>query len=419
MTADGGREYQSLQKPAGRHAEDPSVDSPLKQSCHAAGLAAPFLPFPDLSPHPTDRACLPHLAFASPRPPDQTAAAAEIPPTPRFPSELVPPAAMELANHDLAALGAADLIRVSASIPRAAPRTFALLTACLVFPLSFAVLAHSLFTHPILVRIHTSGHTLDSHQWLALFAYQFVYAILLFIFSLLSTAAAVFTVASLYAAKPASISSSLAALPPILPRLLRTFLWVSLVMVAYNFAFVLTVFLLILFLAPSPATSPPSLSFVLLLLLIVFVFLAIHVYISALWHLASVITVLEPLCGLAAMSKSKQLLQGRTRLAAVLVFSYFAVCGVTAGLFRAAVVKGRGEEGSLGLSMPGRVLAGAVLVSVFVCVNLLGLLVQSVFYYACKAFHNQQIDRTALYEHLGGYLGEYVPLKSNIQMENL
>lgn len=190
-------------------------------------------------------------------------------------------------------------------------------------------------------------------------------------------------------------------------------------MVAYNFAFVLTVFLLILFLAPSPATSPPSLSFVLLLLLIVFVFLAIHVYISALWHLASVITVLEPLCGLAAMSKSKQLLQGRTRLAAVLVFSYFAVCGVTAGLFRAAVVKGRGEEGSLGLSMPGRVLAGAVLVSVFVCVNLLGLLVQSVFYYACKAFHNQQIDRTALYEHLGGYLGEYVPLKSNIQMENL
>jgi hypothetical protein len=69
--------------------------------------------------------------------------------------------------------------------------------------------------------------------------------------------------------------------------------------------------------------------------------------------------------------------------------------------------------------LPGRVLAGAVLVSVLVCVNLLGLLVQSVFYYACKAFHNQQIDRSALYEHLGGYLGEYVPLKSNIQMENL
>jgi hypothetical protein len=47
---------------------------------------------------------------------------------------------MDLASSYLAALGAAELVRVSASIPRAAPRTFALLTACLVFPLSFAPL---------------------------------------------------------------------------------------------------------------------------------------------------------------------------------------------------------------------------------------------------------------------------------------
>ncbi|EMS52950.1 hypothetical protein TRIUR3_05285 [Triticum urartu] len=196
------------------------------------------------------------------------------------------------------------------------------------------------------------------------------------------------------------------------------------------------------------ASTPPPLSFLLALLAVAFLFLAIHVYISALWHLASVISVLEPLCGLAAMSKSRQLLQGRTRTAAVLVFSYFAICGLITGMFRSAVVKARGEEGSLDMSLAGRVGVGALLVSVLVCVNLLGLLAQSVFYYACKAYHNQEIDRTALYEHLGGYLGdvfyyackayhnqeidrtalyehlggylgEYVPLKSNIQMENL
>ncbi|KAK3165706.1 hypothetical protein QOZ80_1AG0036670 [Eleusine coracana subsp. coracana] len=331
---------------------------------------------------------------------------------------------MELASQDLASLGAAELVRVSASIPRAAPRTFALLTGCLVFPLSFAVLAHSLFTHPILLRIQSSGsdglHS-DSAQWLRLFAYQFLYLLVLFTFSLLSTAAAVFTVASLYASKPASIASSLAALPPILPRLLRTFLWVSLLMLAYHLVFALAVlFLLIIFVPNAADTSAlPSLSFILFLLVVVFVFLGIHVYISALWHLASVVSVLEPLCGLAAMAKSRQLLQGRTGTASTLVVSYFALCGVISLLFRAAVVKGRAEEGSLGLGLPGRLLVGAVLVCVLVCVNLLGLLVQSVFYYACKAFHNQQIDRTALYEHLGGYLGEYVPLKSNIQMENL
>lgn len=331
---------------------------------------------------------------------------------------------MDLASSDLAALGAAELVRVSASIPRAAPRTFALLTACLVSPLSFAVLVHSLFTHPILLRIQRGADSAAGHsefpEWLRLFAYQFLYLIVLFTFSLLSTAAAVFTVASLYANKPASISSSLTALPPILPRLLRTFLWVSLIMLAYHVVFALAVFLLIVTFMPNATeSSPPTLSFVLSLIVVVFVFLGIHVYISALWHLASVISVLEPLCGLAAMTKSKQLLQGRAGTAGTLVVSYFAVCGVTSLLFRAAVVKGRGEEGSFGFALPGRLLVGAVLLCVLVCVNLLGLLVQSVFYYACKAFHNQQIDRIALYEHLGGYLGEYVPLKSNIQMENL
>jgi hypothetical protein len=327
---------------------------------------------------------------------------------------------MELATHDLAALGAGDLIRVSATIPRAAPRTFALLTACLVFPLSFAVLAHSLFTHPILLRLKASAYAAGAAQWVTLFAYQFLYLIFLFTFSLLSTAAAVFTVASLYAAKPASIAASLSALPTILPRLLRTFLWVSLLMLAYHALFVLTLLLLLTAYAPDPARSTlMALSFLFFALLFVFGFLAIHVYISALWHLASVISVLEPVCGLAAMSKSRQLLKGRTRTAAVLVVSYFAACGVTAGLFHSAVVKGRGEEGSLGLTLPVKILVGAVMVSLLVIVNLLGLLVQSVFYYACKAYHNQEIDRTALYEHLGGYLGEYVPLKSNIQMENL
>ncbi|KAL6853822.1 hypothetical protein ACP4OV_019851 [Aristida adscensionis] len=327
---------------------------------------------------------------------------------------------MELASRDLAALGAAELVRASAAIPRAAPRTFALLTACLVFPLSFAVLAHSLFTHPILLRLQRGGaDDSEPRQWLALFAYQFLYLLVLFTFSLLSTAAAVFTVASLYAAKPASISSSLAALPPILPRLMRTFLWVSLLMLAYHLLFALAVLLLLLAVAPDTQSSPPSLSFLLFLTLLVFLFLGIHVYISALWHLASVVSVLEPLCGLAAMAKSRHLLQGRTATASTLVVSYFALCGLTSLLFRAAVVKGSAEPGSLGLALPGRLLVGAVLVCVLVCVNLLGLLVQSVFYYACKAFHNQQIDRAALYEHLGGYLGEYVPLKSNIQMENL
>ncbi|GMP53130.1 hypothetical protein CsSME_00018690 [Camellia sinensis var. sinensis] len=66
-----------------------------------------------------------------------------------------------------------------------------------------------------------------------------------------------------------------------------------------------------------------------------------------------------------------------------------------------------------------RIMVGRFLVGVMVIVNLVGLMVQRVFYYVCKSYHHQGIDKSALCDHLGGYLGEYMPLKNNIQMENL
>lgn len=180
-------------------------------------------------------------------------------------------------------------------------------------------------------------------------------------------------------------------------------------MVIYNFVFV--AFLLLVMVAID--TQNP----ILLLFsgtVIFLLFLVVHVYITALWHLASVISVLEPVYGFVAMKKSYELLKGKTRIASVLVFAYLALCGVIGFLFGAVVVHGGNNYGVF-----VRIVVGGFLVGVLVIVNLVGLLVQSVFYYVCKSYHHQGIDKTALHDHLGGYLGEYVPLKSSIQMENL
>lgn len=106
-------------------------------------------------------------------------------------------------------------------------------------------------------------------------------------------------------------------------------------------------------------------------------------------------------------------------MAVAFVTGYLGVSGTIGLAFRELVVKGPNEEGSLGMGVAAKILFGAALVAVLVVVNLVGLLVQSVFYYVCKGFHHQMIDKSALYDHLGGYLGEYVPLKSSIQMETL
>lgn len=154
--------------------------------------------------------------------------------------------------------------------------------------------------------------------------------------------------------------------------------------------------------------------FLFAVLVILVLFLGVHVYMTALWHLASVVSVLEPIYGFSAMKKAYGLLKGRAQMAFVLVFVYLVICGVINGIFGGIVVHG-GED----YAVMTRIIVGGFLVGVLVIVNLVGLMVQSVFYYVCKSYHHQGIDKGALYDHLGGYLGEYVPLKSSVQMENL
>ncbi|PKI68766.1 hypothetical protein CRG98_010823 [Punica granatum] len=180
-------------------------------------------------------------------------------------------------------------------------------------------------------------------------------------------------------------------------------------MVTYNVVFLA---FLVLLIVAIDTQNPLLLLFSILVIFLLF--LVVHVYITALWHLASVVSVLEPVYGLAAMKKSYELLKGRTRMAGVLVFMYLVICGVINMIFGAVVVHGGENYGVF-----TRIVVGGILVGVLVIVNLVGLMVQSVFYYVCKSYHHQGIDKIALHEHLGGYLGEYVPLKSSVQMENL
>jgi hypothetical protein len=319
---------------------------------------------------------------------------------------------MDLAPEQLQFLRIPDLLREATSIPKLSPKTFYLITLTLIFPLSFAILAHSLFTHPLLSQVQTypqADPTRARHEWTVLLLFQFFYLIFLFAFSLLSTAATVFTVASIYTSKPVSFSSTMSAIPKVFKRLFVTFLWVSLLMMIYNFVFVAFLVLLII------AIDTQNVFLLLFSVVVIFLlFLVVHVYITALWHLASVVSVLEPVYGFAAMKKSYELLKGKVLYAGVLVFMYLAICVVIGGVFSSVVVHGGRKYGVF-----VRIVVGGFLVGVLVIVNLVGLLAQSVFYYVCKSYHHEGIDKSALHDHLGGYLGEYVPLKSSIQMENL
>lgn len=122
----------------------------------------------------------------------------------------------------------------------------------------------------------------------------------------------------------------------------------------------------------------------------------VHIYVTAQWHLASVISVLEANgYGLAAMKKSTQLLRGRTGIAFGLASLYLQATWTTEFVFEFTM------ESNLHFLV--NLLLGFLCLFMLVAVNLTGLLVQSVFYYACKSHHNQVVDKKVLYDHLGSY----------------
>mgnify|MGYP000733495454 CR=1 FL=1 len=324
------------------------------------------------------------------------------------------------------------IVAESARILREYWKLFLSLSSTLVLPLCFMILAHHLVSGPLIHKIRSDERFIESQEgssaaeekhesdlegeWTRLLLFFASYLLFVLAFSLLSTAAIVYSVACMYTERSVSYTKVVSVVPMVWKRLLITFLWVFLIIAAYHFVSIFSIHMAVRWLADSN-----SFIFVSTLVALVSIFVSAHVYISCIWHLASVISVLEESFGISALKKSFHLIKGNQRLGFSLFFLYLISVGVVGLLFHAYVVHHHAHDeedmGAHGSSLAGRVLLGALLVAILTFVTLFGMLAQTVFYFSCKAFHHEQIDWMALSEHLGAYMGEYVPLKSAIQME--
>ncbi|KAF9603679.1 hypothetical protein IFM89_037442 [Coptis chinensis] len=297
-----------------------------------------------------------------------------------------------------------DILRESINILKQSPKIFILITLTFIVPLSIAILVHSLYFESLLNLVPIRH---QPHQWAKFYIIQFFYIVILFIFSLLSTAAVVFTFASSYTSKPVSFTSTLTAIPRVFKRLFITFLYASLLMIIYNAVFLGCLIGFIMSINADDST------FLYISFVDLFFLFNVHIHVTAIWHLASVVSVLESVYGLAAMKRSKKLLVGNTEPATALVFLYMIICAVIVSIFRSVVMHGSTHRFLF------RILAGGFLIVVLVVFNFIGLLTQCIVYYICKSYHREKIDKGALHEHLGSYLGEYVLLQSSIEMGNV
>ncbi|KAG2716227.1 hypothetical protein I3843_03G115800 [Carya illinoinensis] len=320
---------------------------------------------------------------------------------------------MDREQEDLQFLSFFGIFEESFKIIFSWRRIFSRITLSLILPLSIIFLAHIQISHILFSKImhnqearyftrkdsprYTQLSDIISSEWVAFWLFKVLYFTFLLILSLLSTAAVVYTIASIYTAKEITFRKVMSVVPKVWKRLMVTFLWSFAIVLVYNIASGVLFFIW-------------AINFGLYGIgIAIFIFLCIlylvgFVYISIVWHLASVVSVLENLYGIKAMIKSKSLIKGKMGVAVAVFFMLVVLLIGVELLFENLVVLNLARN--IGIRIGIGILSVLLLVKVF----LFGLVVQTVIYFVCKSYHHENIDKSSLADHLEVYLGEYVPL---------
>ncbi|OWM67448.1 hypothetical protein CDL15_Pgr028311 [Punica granatum] len=153
--------------------------------------------------------------------------------------------------------------------------------------------------------------------------------------------------------------------------------------------------------------------FMLILLAVGVLYLVGLVNMSIIWQLASVVSVLKEEYGFRAMAKSNDLIKGKIGLLIVTFLMLTFLLGFVQVLFKKLVVHGD----SFGIL--AKVGFGIICLTLLSGLFLFGLTIQTVVYFVCKSYHHENIDKSALSDHLEVYLGgESVLLRAkDVQLE--
>ncbi|KAF9599751.1 hypothetical protein IFM89_001697 [Coptis chinensis] len=328
---------------------------------------------------------------------------------------------MDREPEELQFIGFIGIYKEAYKIVLSWKKVFTQIVLGLIVPLTFIFLAHIQISDFIFGKIIRNEEALDytrtgsplhnrisnrlSSEWITFWLFKAAYLLFVLVLSLLSTSAVVYTIACIYTAKDLTFKKVLSVVPKVWKRLMITFLWNFTIMFAYNFVAIS----LIIISAFLMGQNVPGLVVLIVLLI---VYLIGFVYINVIWHLASVVSVLEDVYGIQAMIKSKALIKGKMGVASALYISIQFSIVVIQLTFQKLVVHGD----SLGMFV--RTSYGIVCFFLLLKLILLGLVVQTIVYFLCKSYHHESIDKSCLSDHLEVYLGEYAPLKGrDVQLE--
>ncbi|GMI96540.1 hypothetical protein like AT4G19950 [Hibiscus trionum] len=300
-------------------------------------------------------------------------------------------------------------------------KIFSNITLSLILPLSFIYLVHmevsNLFFRNIIYKEIELDYTLAgtpkyekladliSDEWAYFWLFKAAYFTLYFIISLLSTAAVVYTVACIYTDRELTFNKVIGVVPVVWKRLMVTFLSIFVALFLYHVLTVAVLFVFAVLIGGSDLDLAVSIA-------LAFLYSVGLLYLTVIWHLASVVTVLEEAYGFNAMVKGKNLIKGNIWVAVFIFLTLGIAASALQLAFQSLVMQGSDS----GMSI--RVVYAIICLFLHSMLTLFGLVIQTVIYFVCKSYHHENIDKSALSDQLGVYLGEYVPLKAkDVQLE--
>lgn len=327
---------------------------------------------------------------------------------------------MDREQEQMQFLGFFGIYKESYKLIIACRKIFSKITLSLILPLSFIYLLQMEVSSLLLRKImHTTVeldetqspakaqklHDVISNETAYFWLVKAAYLTLFLIFSLLSTSAVVYTIACKYTARELTFDKVMSVVPKVWKRLMVTFLCTFLTTFVY---LVVAIFIMVIFVILLLGTHAVN---AVLAILLVLYFVGL-LYMTIIWHLASVISVLEDCYGFQAMIKGKNLIKGKLWIAIIIFLKLVISLAIIQAAFQRLVVHGS----SLGMAM--RVVYAIICLLLLSKFILFTLVIQTVIYFVCKSYHHENIDKSTLSDHLEEYLGEYEPLKAkDVQLE--
>jgi hypothetical protein len=325
---------------------------------------------------------------------------------------------MERSQEELKGLGFFGIFKESFKLIFKWKKIFTQITLSFIIPLSIIFLIHFQISNTFFYNIGIDKDGIDqlappptwygrfrntaSSEWAAFWLFEAIYVIFLLILSLLSTSAVAYTIACIYAAKEVTFKKVMSATPKVWKRLTITVLLSSVIVFVYNIIAIALIYL---------GFHLGTAGFVFIIVILILYPIG-FIYIGIVWHLASVVSVLEDSKGLKALAKSKRLIKGKMWVSTVAIFILLSAYLMAIEYTFELIVMFRGRE--LGLRI-GIGLIGLVLLFKLV---LFGLVIQTVIYFVCKSNHHESINRAALLDHLEViHLGKYVPPAKSMDIQ--